>query len=627
MYKTTFTNTAFSRGEISPHLLARGDFESYRSCAMKLRNFRVLPVGSIRRRPGTVFVAELPGEARLIPFAYSQSDSFLLAFTSGRILVYSSSGRNVGELSSPFMPEHFARICYAQKGGELYLSHPDVPPAVISYDPIGGSWSVSGWNFSTMPFSEFPEFSGISVKPSGTGGSISLSSGADFFTGDMVGIAFRINGGEVRVSSVSSPAVASAEVLRALDSAAACDDFTEQAFSARRGWPSSITFHQDRLVIGGSAGIPNRLWFSKTGDYLNFDLGAGLDDEAIEFNMLSDRVNDIAAVFAGRHLQVFTGDSEWMVSGSPLTPTSVMIREQTKIGSMTSRLIKPVLVEGSTIFVARNGREIREFYYGEIEGGYRSDDLVALSSHLMQGPVEQEYDASGRMLYVVQGDGSMAVLSLNKGMDINAWSHYETAGEFKSIACVGGSVYVAVRRGGRWMVEYFSDDVGSDSSRVENFGVPSSVMPGLSHLEGGDVVAVADDYVFAGRVEGGVFEVSRPARNIRVGLPFSHCYCPLPAFVGRSRPPRASRLLELVVRVIDTPLVEIDVGRGPRAFTGARFGGPGILDSPLAYFTGDVRAHASGLVRGFDVPMFKIEGSLPLPVHILSITQTVECVR
>ena len=59
---------------------------------------------------------------------------------------------------------------------------------------------------------------------------------------------------------------------------------------------------------------------SQSGDLGNFDLGTGLDDEAIEFGLLSDQVNAIRAVFPGRHLQVFTSGGEWMVTGAPLTP-------------------------------------------------------------------------------------------------------------------------------------------------------------------------------------------------------------------------------------------------------------------------------------------------------------------
>lgn len=74
------------------------------------------------------------------------------------------------------------------------------------------------------------------------------------------------------------------------------------------------------MVIGGSRDLPNRLWLSKSSDLFNFDLGKAVDDDAIEFGILSDQVNAIKAVVSTRHLLVFTTGAEWMVSGEPLTP-------------------------------------------------------------------------------------------------------------------------------------------------------------------------------------------------------------------------------------------------------------------------------------------------------------------
>ena len=62
---------------------------------------------------------------------------------------------------------------------------------------------------------------------------------------------------------------------------AAISDWREAAFGVRRGWPHSITFHQDRLVFGGSREWPCGVWMSRVGDHQNFNAGTGLDDEAI----------------------------------------------------------------------------------------------------------------------------------------------------------------------------------------------------------------------------------------------------------------------------------------------------------------------------------------------------------
>jgi hypothetical protein len=173
------------------------------------------------------------------------------------------------------------------------------------------------------------------------------------------------------------------EVTLALDatlpSTAATPDWEEHAFSWARGWPVCACFHQDRLVLGGSRDLPNRLWLSRTGIINNFDAGTGLDDEAIEFSLMSDQVNAIRGLFSGRHLQVFTSGAEWMVTGDPLTPSSIQLHRQTRIGSPVERMVPPVDVDGATVFVARSGRGVHEFAYYRGRAAYQASDLALVA--------------------------------------------------------------------------------------------------------------------------------------------------------------------------------------------------------------------------------------------------------
>jgi hypothetical protein len=77
------------------------------------------------------------------------------------------------------------------------------------------------------------------------------------------------------------------------------------------------------MVIGGSRDLPNSLWLSKTGDHFNFDVGDDLDDEAIAFRLVDNDTPAIRALMSGRQLQVFASTSEWVVTGTPLTPTNI----------------------------------------------------------------------------------------------------------------------------------------------------------------------------------------------------------------------------------------------------------------------------------------------------------------
>jgi hypothetical protein len=263
---------------------------------------------------------------------------------------------------------------------------------------------------------------------------------------------------------MTSATQANAEVKQTLSGTAATKDWEEQSFSSLRGWPASVCFHQGRLAIGGSRDLPNRLWLSKSMDLFNFDLGTGLDDEAIEFSLLSTQVDSIRAVFSGRHLQVFTSGAEWMVVGSPVTPTKIQLNRQTRVGSPVERSVPPRDVDGATHFVSRNGRDLREFLFADVDQAYQSSDLAMVAKHVMNDPVDQDYDSARRLFHVVMADGTMATLTVYRAEKVTAWTVFETQGAFKSVAVVDGETFVLIARQGSHVIECFDDTLYLDAA-------------------------------------------------------------------------------------------------------------------------------------------------------------------
>ena len=363
--------------------------------------------------------------------------------------------------------------------------------------------------------------------------------------------------------------------------------------------------------------MKNRLWFSKVGEYLNFDLGTGLDSDAIEFDIFSEKVNQIISVFAGRHLQVFTSDSEWMITGNPITPSNIVVTRQTKIGSVADKYIAPKFVEGSTIFVARNKKEIREFFYGDLNENYSSEDLILLSSHLLNNPVEQDYDVKKRVLYVVQSDGTLAVLFINKTHNINAWVQYKTEGNFISLAVLFDKVYVVVERDGLYSLEIFDEEFSLDCATkiISEDGI--STITDLNFLNDKNVAIIADDELYKMKVVNNEITLPKSCKNIVIGIPFTHVFCPLPVFVGSSFIPKAVRLLELNLRLMDTELLQIDIGSGLK----------NIALTDDENFSGDVKIRGKGFIKNYEVPLFKIQSSEPYKIKILNISMLIDIIR
>src|SRR5690606_20281495 len=159
--------------------------------------------------------------------------------------------------------------------------------------------------------------------------------------------------------------------------------------------------------------------------------------------------NAIRAVFSGRHLQVFTSGAEWMVTGDPLTPSSLQVKRQTRVGSPVDRSVPPRDVDGATLFVSRNGRELREFLYADVEQAEQA----------------------------------------------TAWTRQETDGAVLALAVVGEAVYALIDRQGDFGIEVFDPAVLVDAALSGESAEPAAVWSGLGHLEGRTVKVVADGTV------------------------------------------------------------------------------------------------------------------------------------
>lgn len=629
MPRLTTYKTSFTAGEISPRLLGRGDLRAYENGAARLRNVFIHSTGGVSRRPGLRYVDTARGDGRLVAFEFNTEQVYLLVFTNQFVDVY-RDGALVASFATPWTEAQIAEIVWVQSADTLLVVHPEVPPKKITRTS-DSDWTVSDWTFvedSGRIFQPHHKFAGdaVTMTPSATTATITLTASADVFVAGHQGTRFRIQDKETEITAVTSPTVAQATVKETLVGTAASKDWEEQSFSAVRGWPASVSFHQDRMVIGGSRDLPNRLWLSKSADLFNFDLGEGLDDEAIEFAILSDQVNAIRAVFSGRHLQVFTSGAEWMVTGDPLTPGNVQLRRQTRVGSPTDRTVPPRDVDGATLFVPRNGPELREFLFTDVEQAYQATDLATLAQHLIEAPVDQDFDTSRRLFFVVMENGRLATVTIFRSEQVTAWSLQETAGSFRSVAVVGDTPHFLITRTGGAFIEVLDDDLFVDSGLIGSDAMPQSTWTGLDHLEGKTVAIVADGAQRAdGVVSGGTVTLDEPANEVRIGLAYTHAVEPLPPAIqtaqggsqgGRVRP------VAITLRLQDTAVLRLDTGRG---FIDVPFKGFGdaVLDSPPLPFTGDKTVRALGWRKDGTESLWRIEQSTPLPFTLLSVTTEV----
>ena len=326
--------------------------------------------------------------------------------------------------------------------------------------------------------------------------------------------------------------------------------------------------------------------------------------------------------FSGRDLQVFTSGSEYMVSGTPLTPSSIQLNRQTRIGSMTTRQIPPLDVDGATLFIARSGTPKCASLSIRIPRRHiLPNDLSLLSSHLLVNPVEMDFDISRRLLFVVRADGSFLTLTLYSAEDVLAWTRHSTAGAVQSVCVVGDVTYILVQRNGVYFIEQFDDTLALDACLSGTASTPAAVWSGLGYLNGQSVSIVADQAVRPNAtVSGGAVTIDPPASSVQIGLTYTHTVQPLPPnAAGSDGSGIRARLIDLTLRLENTSALTLDTGMGLNEIPLRTTTDAIALDAPPPQITGDITVKGLGWQRDLSQPLWEIVQDTPLPFTLLSI--------
>ncbi len=630
---TLFTaKTNFTAGELSHDLLGRVDLRAYENGALELKNVFIDPTGGVKRRSGLKHIDTLTDTGRLICLEYNALTPYLIVLQDKKILIYEND-TCVATVDSPYQSSHIFEVRWCQSDDKLLLTHPEFCPKQLEKNDAG--WTLTDFKFMTQdgcclqPYHKFCS-AAVTIKSSAVSGSVTLTTSDDFFADRHVGQQMKIAEGYAEITAVTNAKTATAVIKKKLVSDADNNStleptrsFSEPAFNDTFGWPVCVAFYQSRLVFGGSKKLPNTLWFSQSSDITNFELGEAYDAQAIEFTIMSDGFNAIRALYAGRHLQVFTTSSEWMVSGDPLTPSNIQLNRQTQVGSPADRYVPPLGVDGATIFPAANGQEIREFLFADIEQAYQATDLSLLASHLINTPLDSAYDKHNRQVYIVMQNGHIGVLCSFRAEDVQSWTELITAGDFISVCMAGTHTYVIVKRDHIYYLERFDETLNTDAGSLQTSSTPTDTFSVPTHLIGKTVKVMADDIVLPDEVAQTTLHLTTTAKTLETGLGYTHIISPLPPAVGASNAPApvsSCRLIKACFRVIDTNTLEIDTGSGvhqemPYALGRYR------LNSAVKNQTADIVVRALGWNRSPTTPLWRIIGDLPKPFKIVSVTQ------
>jgi len=372
----------FNAGEWSPELWGRIDLQKYTNACRTQLNFIGTYIGAATRRPGTRFTFSTKNDqaARLIPFEFSIEQAYVIEAGDLYFRFYKDRGRidtvpgTAYEIVSPYASSTLPNIKWAQSADVLYMVHPTVSIKKLSRTGHT-SWSIADLNFLDGPYLDV-NVSVTTFTPSGTTGAITITASAATFVSTDVGRLIRIKHsttwGYAKITAFTSTTVVSATVVNAFGATTASRDWRLGAWSNTTGWPSCVTFYEERLYFASTRAQPQTLWASVAGDYENFapstTAGVITADSALTFTISDDRVNAIQWLSAGLKLAIGTSGGEFIAQASTLnealTADNITIRRQTTIGSAS---INPARINQTVLYVQRLRQKLFEYAYDVVE--------------------------------------------------------------------------------------------------------------------------------------------------------------------------------------------------------------------------------------------------------------------
>ncbi len=266
----------------------------------------------------------------------------------------------------------------------------------------------------------------------------------------------------------------------------------EQAFSAVRGYPAAVAFHENRLCFGGTLSEPDTIWMSKLGSFFNFDVGEAADDESINLVAATGDSHEIRYLVSNRDLQVFTATGELYIPtylNQAITPTNAQIRMQTPYGSS---FVLPCSIDGATIFAQRSGKIVREFLYSDSEDAYTASSISTLASHLIDNPkyltvTHGLFNLPDSYAALTLSNGNLTLFSSNRAERKAAWTSVTTDGSFDSVIAINKTLYANVYDSNNELQLCKFDLENLDFSELHTFSTQLTVGPLYTN---GDVISV-----------------------------------------------------------------------------------------------------------------------------------------
>lgn len=246
--RRTFRNN-FSAGEIGPEYLQRNQDELLNRSLRTGQNVVLLNAGGLKRRPGSTLLTTVAGGLNRLEFLDLSGDTlFIVNFINTACQIYDTDGvLRHAVTGAPWVADDLADMTIINGEDRLYIVSENFAPQVLLF--VAGTFTLNPLTFAAgiggqkrQPYWRFAE-QGVTLQPSATTGSVTLTFSDDVLTADHVGTRVRYIFNEIEITSVTNGTTGAGTVISRL--------YPTISFSVDNG----AAFQVGQEVVGDETGV------------------------------------------------------------------------------------------------------------------------------------------------------------------------------------------------------------------------------------------------------------------------------------------------------------------------------------------------------------------------------------
>lgn len=611
--------TMFTTGEVDVINWKRTDIELYMTAAQSLLNMEVGTTGLAKKRKGTKFLldvtAQVTPHSKMYEFVDKNGNYYIILLADQTIYVYSDMegipytvvthnpfnvvtlrGNQVvaGDIgmsliqtitSMPYLDTEIPFVDYSLSNDVLYLTHPKHPPArlyISDYTTAPPTFAYQVLNIYPFPAYDFGNinYNATTVTLAVAGSVLTIAFAGlpvdatytnDWIGGQIVGggatdiqpIGYAIITAVVQVGTTVTFTATVQIPFQTVGYATSGAQYSirQPTWSATLGWPAKVNFYQNRLWLGNSPSLPTTIIGSQINSPVDFDVGTGLDTDAIIYTIGQNNSGAIQWINGGKQLEVYCLNNEFAAPQDQnigLTPTTFSIRQQSSYGC--SSLLKPVTYINDSYYASITGQAIINFHFNGVGLTYQASNISVASSHLVNNPqramlVQGDDVSQDNFIYFLTAQGTMTSFQFANEVKLAALTPIDFNTNplnevfVKDIVTVNNQLYLlkTYMANGNTVIELMTDEFRMDSCLGTGMGTPTnqlSQITGLDKLNGyhADIVYENQDYGISLDVNGNpapisggscyVFNPNGSTGHVTVGLLYSVALRPMYVYAG-----------------------------------------------------------------------------------------------